>query len=127
MLSFVLLAVDVEEEVEPERGLVGSEEEVLDLSERDVWEVGLMGTLCERASGEPFFEEEGLVHLERPKAQFLLSTEVTRERVGVSREGVGVSEMEEVEAEQEEESFLKGKGRRERDLGFDHWSAGDME
>lgn len=123
MLSFVLLALDVEE-VEPERGLVGSEEEVLDLSERDVWEVGLMGTLCERASGEPFFEEEGLVHLERPKAQFLLSTEVTRERVGVSREGVGVSEMEEVEAE---ESFLKGKGRRERDLGFDHWSAGDME
>lgn len=48
------------------------------------------------------------------------SVETARECVGVgllSREGVGVREL--VEDGGEGESFLKGKGRRERDLGFD--------
>ena len=100
-----------------------------------------IGTLCERARGEPFFGVLGLDHLERAKPQPELegesffvdgrkefadprdgtfSVETTRDCVGVgllSREGVGVKEF--VEDGGEEESFLKGKGRRERDLGFD--------
>jgi hypothetical protein len=108
-------------------------------------EVALVGTLCERARGEPFFGVLGLDHLVRPKPQleglgveslFLedgrnmlivpcvgtFSVDTTRECVGVgllSRDGVGVKELKELVEEDGGDSFLKGKGRRDRDLGFD--------
>lgn len=133
----VLLVLDVEE-VESERGfttLLGVELSLFGVEGRAE---GLLGTLCERASGEPFLGVQGLAHRARPKPQLVLleevfeeernmfsdntfSDETARECVGaglVSREGVGVRECEE-SMEEVGESFLKGKGRRDNDFGFD--------
>jgi hypothetical protein len=105
-----------------------------------------VGTLCVRARGELAAE---LVSFEKPKLQLegervavlffddvrkslvvaMLSDETAREPVGVgslSREGVGVKELLELE-EGEGESFLKGKGRRDNDLGFDQCRPGVIE
>jgi hypothetical protein len=140
---FVLPTLE-EEEPESERGFVERLGNVAVFFGAEGWEVGLVGTLWERASGDPFFGKLGLDHRVRPNPQLVVgeslffedgrnilteTVDTAREWVGVgllSREGVGVSEFEE-SMEGGGEGFLKGKGRRDKDFGFDQWRDGEME
>jgi hypothetical protein len=83
---------------------------------------GGVGALCVRARGV-------VVSFARPKLQLegVRVGLVFFETVLLSMEGVGVKELCELAEEVGGDSFLKGKGRRERDLGFDQWSGGVME